>query len=239
MSGDQPERYELAEDLVGKRLLEACVDELKALQDPWSRTSELKQDEAIRRLEKRIGSAVREAFGVITAGDFPAARATLSKVVFTANGVQGTIAIEKSSHHRHELADYAGAEVVVVMADPEDWMADMHRVIAEGDQTDLLFETEDEDEGMISVEDESAPYDTPSEATELSPDMELADALAALDVRPPPAVLADPDLREQAWAFVEAVEGADDDETIALPSFLAPYRRPSPGEHAGSAQSSR
>lgn len=126
----------VAADTVGANLLQAIVDELDAL-EPWRKLDTLSQDSMISRLRDRVTVEVSRALRVILAGDYPACAATLTGVTF-ADGIAVKLRVDKTAHHRHELADATGQSVLVVMANPGDHLASMETVRARAKQGDLF-----------------------------------------------------------------------------------------------------
>lgn len=211
------EPLEAAEAYVGRNMLEACVDELKIIQDPWSKLSQAKQDEAIRRLERRIQSSVRTAFKMMLTGEYPATRAELAGVKFTSKGIAATLHIDRNSTARHELADYAGlgADVVVIMADPEEYFAMMEDVIGDAEQLGLALKVGDAPPG-VDLETGEVTSDGDDMALGVN---ELIDILSDIDVRFNQEYLEDLDAdgRKALWAWLivqDIADGDADDEDI-------------------------
>jgi hypothetical protein len=131
------EAAELAAETLGRDLLSAMVDELKVAPDCWEKMSQHKQDECINRLRARVQKLVAEALGLLFRGHYPATPATLVSVNFR-KGIRAVLDISRSAHNRHELTDALGHQVLVVIADPEQYTARMNEIRAADKQGDLF-----------------------------------------------------------------------------------------------------
>ena len=127
---------EIVEEHMGQQLLEAMLDELKALQDPWDKTPEERQDEALRRLESRIKHLVRESVNTIAAGEWPIIRAQLESVTVK-DGVKAVLKAHKDGQITHDLVDAEGSNVLIVITDSEQYLGGMSEVQGDPDQPEL------------------------------------------------------------------------------------------------------
>lgn len=128
---------ELAAETMGRDLLSALVDELKAAPDCWDKMSQQDQDQTIERLRRRITKLVQEALGLVFRGEYPAVRATVAGVRFK-KGITASLQVERGAYNRHELADAEGQQVLIVMANPDDYLARMEEIRAADKQGDLF-----------------------------------------------------------------------------------------------------
>ena len=139
---------------VGEQLLAGFRQELTDLKNPgnakqnvWQMLSEAKQDELLDRFGRRIGHHFRIAFEAILAGGVPAVHAKLAKVAFSDKKILGGLEIPRNSEHRHELSDFAGAQVLVILTEKlDEYLDSMAAVKPDKDQAELeLDEGVDDD----------------------------------------------------------------------------------------------
>ena len=131
--------------VVGEELLSGFRQELTDLKNPknskqnvWQMLSEAKQDELLDRFSRRIGHTFRMAFEAILAGGVPAVHARLASVSFTAEKIKASVEIPRSSEHRHELSDFAGQQVLVILTeDLDEYLESMASVKPDKDQAEL------------------------------------------------------------------------------------------------------
>ncbi len=135
---------------VGNRLLQAFHDELTAAGVRQSKDTRF----ALSRFERRIKTEILAGYREILQGGSPGVQATLAKVVFSAGKVQGALEIDKHTDQTHELADFAGNQVLVILAeDIGQHLADMDATIDELAklQQELDFEPAEADIGIGTV----------------------------------------------------------------------------------------
>lgn len=128
----------LAAETMGKQLLLALVDELKVLQDPWAKTSQKKQDDALDRLRARIEHLTREAITILAQGGQQCVKAEVESVTFK-DGIKAVLTFPKGLEGVHDLADQVGDHVfVVITSNPDEFLQGMGDVQGEPDQRALL-----------------------------------------------------------------------------------------------------
>lgn len=128
---------EWATDRLAATLVEKCIDELRDLQQPWSKTPEAEQTVIIARVTEAVRRGVKEAALAIAARGNKAVICNLFSVTFK-DGVRATITMPPGSDMRHELADRATQDVCLVFADPQDFMSGLDEIAADKDQPPLL-----------------------------------------------------------------------------------------------------
>lgn len=134
---DDPEPAELAADAIGKNLLGALVNELTLTCPAWGELSEMAQGESIARLGQVVRNALTEALGAVFRGNYPACIGELVGVAFK-DGIRASLEINKTAHSRHELADSVGQQVVIVIADTEQYFSRMDEIKAKAQQGELF-----------------------------------------------------------------------------------------------------
>lgn len=146
---------------VGERLLAGFKEELTTLKNPgnskqniWETLSEVQQDEILDRFGRRISHHFRLAFEVILAGGVPAVQSTLSPVTFGSKGIKGSLEIPAGSGHRHELADFSGKQVLVILTDElDEYLESMSAVKPDKDQAELPLADNDAEKDSRTVDE--------------------------------------------------------------------------------------
>lgn len=93
---EQPDQTaeEIAVDIASETLLgdlmSTLLDEIKQMRDVWQKLPEMKQREAISRIECRCKLAVSQVVGIIAAEARPSLTATVEKVEFK-DGIKATL----------------------------------------------------------------------------------------------------------------------------------------------------
>lgn len=103
------------------RMLSIILDELKATQKPWEQLNKYEQDDALRRIDRRVRGWVNDAVDEILSYDLAHVRLAVNKVEFTGSGTK-VACTGRSDEGVHELADRAGLEVLVLLVDPDRWL---------------------------------------------------------------------------------------------------------------------
>lgn len=137
MTKDTIDSVELASETMAGDLLAAVVDEIKQLQDPWQKTSQAMQANVIFRLELRIKLLTAKAVRIIAADGRPAMRAKVESVTFK-DGIKAILKMRQNDPPRHDLADAAGSDVMVVLADADQYSGGCENVQPDPDQQNLI-----------------------------------------------------------------------------------------------------
>ncbi len=119
------------------QITETLIDEIRALDKPWHQTSESQQAVVIARLSDRVANAMQHAVQVMSALGHKAVICNLFSVTFK-DGVKAVITVAPSNEKRHDLADYATKDAVLVLADPSVFMQGLADVKADADQPRLI-----------------------------------------------------------------------------------------------------
>ena len=136
MNAPAAKTVEVAVETMGGDLLAALVDEVRMLPDVWPKIPEVEQAEVIERLRKRVTHNVREAVMALAADGRVTIAADLESVTFR-DGFKATLKFEKNAAGKHDLIDVVGQPVLVVLANPEDYMGGVGEVKADSDQRAL------------------------------------------------------------------------------------------------------
>jgi len=119
------------------QITETLLDELRALDKLWHKTPEAQQAVVIARLSDRVANAMGQAVQVLSAVGHKAVICNLFSVTFK-DGVRATVTVGPGSDMRHELADYATRDVVLVLADPSAFMQGLEDIKPDADQPKLI-----------------------------------------------------------------------------------------------------
>jgi hypothetical protein len=130
-----PPEVRTAINNVGQALIKHLIDEFAANKKAWDTMAPSDRDILVERVGRRIRHEIRLGYANILAYGQPALTAKLAKVVFGPTNVQGTLTIDTHTPARHTLADFVGADVVVVLAnDVEELLRDMDDLIETSNQ---------------------------------------------------------------------------------------------------------
>lgn len=143
----------------------------------------------MHRLRQRTRHVVTEGLMILFRGQYPACEATLDAIQIK-KGLQVKLSIGKGSRNWHEVVDAIGQQVLIVVADPESYLARMDEVKARADQGDLF--TGDYKPNETYRRDQPAPpidqswQDLIDSLEEPKDDGELRFGAAADEPAPPP-----------------------------------------------------
>ena len=125
----QFEPWEPQIDNVGQRLLSHLIDELTAA-GAWARSGETDRKLIVSRCTRRIKAELRTGYAEILGMGVAAVQAELKKVTLEGDKIQGLLVIDRHTKQLHALADFAGSDVLVILAnDVEEHLADMDDMI--------------------------------------------------------------------------------------------------------------
>lgn len=136
----QEKKSNLAQANLGRDLLKAMVDVIRTAQKPWHAISQAEQELLIGRLRDDTDDMVRKAINTLLTGEFPAVGGKVHQVVFS-SGIKCTLQIDAHAKYRHDLSDAEGTNVLVVIADPAEYLQSMDQVKADADQPDMFEPT--------------------------------------------------------------------------------------------------
>lgn len=122
---------------MGHDLVAALLGELRTMPDHWSRLNADLQQKIIERIKEKTRTAIEKAVHLLVRGEFQAVPAKLL-YVNRKDGIRAGITVNGDALCRHALFDAAGAQVLVVIADPKAWTERMDEIKAKGDQLELF-----------------------------------------------------------------------------------------------------
>ena len=118
------------------QVTETLLDEIRALENLWHKTPEAQQAVIIARLSDRVYEAMQKAVNVVSAIGHPAVICNLFEVKFK-EGCRGVITVP-GKEMRHQLADHATKDCVLVLTDPHVFMQGLADIKADADQPKLI-----------------------------------------------------------------------------------------------------
>lgn len=133
---DPVEVVQLTAETLGRDILQAMLDEIK-LHVSWTGMPAAAQHQMIERLRKRTRTLIEEGLHILFRGHYPAIPAELDSITIK-NGITAKITIAKGQKDWHELADAQGTQILLIVADPEQYAARMDEIKAVADQGDLF-----------------------------------------------------------------------------------------------------
>jgi hypothetical protein len=122
----------MAHDIVAGQLAE-----LRSLPAAWGALNADLQQKSIDRMKEKAANMVRTAIGFMLASEFKAIPAKL-EYVSRKKGIAAGLTVDTRAMYRHALSDATGSHVLVIIADPEQWLERMDEIKARGDQLDLF-----------------------------------------------------------------------------------------------------
>lgn len=211
---------ELAAETLGQDLCRNLVDLLLGMRKPMIDMSPLEQEGHIIRLRDQTKALVRKALEILVAGEYPACAAILSGIAI-GDEITVKLTIPANAPGRHELIDRRKQPVVLVMGNPEEYLAKLDEVKARSAQGDLFALKQD----AVAQRLEN------SEIT----DQMVIDGLVAfrVDVRPPVWSRLTNEVRHDARAWYLEL---DRDPRAPMPASLLPYRMIDQGEPPASGE---
>ena len=126
-----------AQSGLAAQITETLIDEIRALDKPWHKTPEAQQAVVIARLSDRVYNAMQNAVQVLSAVGHKAVICNLFSVTFK-DGVRAVVTVAPGSDMRHELADFATRDVVLVLSDPDVFMQGLQDIKPDADQPKLI-----------------------------------------------------------------------------------------------------
>lgn len=132
----------LSADTLGRDFLAAMVAELRHMPDHFLRLNEKLQKETIDRLRDKIQAGVEKAALLLMRADLAAVPAEV-KAVSIGEHIKASLRVQRDALYRHALADAQGKKVLVLVANPDQWMQRMDDIKARADQLEF-WEQEEE-----------------------------------------------------------------------------------------------
>ena len=164
------EVLQMTAQTIGRDILQALVQEVKLLPDVWPKLSEVKQNDVIDRLRKRVDHNVKMAVHLIASDGRTVVVGDLDQITIK-DGVKAVVKFSSTAANLHELYEAGGKSVLVVVAAPDAHTGGMDEVRGESDQRAMDLGTEydpngdgkgmpGEEGGVVDVDAKMLP-DTP------------------------------------------------------------------------------
>lgn len=155
---EQLPTIELAEETLGRDLMQVLLQEIRALPDVWPKLSENRQAGVIDRVRAAVDSTVRRTVKILAARDLPAISGVLESVAIK-EGIKATFKVSQFDPLRHELIDQTGKVCMLVVATHDDYTAAMSEIKPDPDQHGLdLVDEEEELQGDLLAGDSTSAH---------------------------------------------------------------------------------
>lgn len=137
-SGTGEEAVEVAAETLTGDIRDFILDRLRHEQSkrPWHERSEADQRDTIAQVEAACSRVVRPAIEAIAAQGRRAIRAHLESVTIK-DGVKAVISLSKADEQRHALYDAQGFNVLIVVADADEFTGEREPADVRPDWPDL------------------------------------------------------------------------------------------------------
>ncbi|WP_269769320.1 DNA translocase FtsK [Pseudomonas aeruginosa] len=129
----------IAAESLGRDLLQALLQEVRALPDVWQKMSEQRQAAVIERMRATVERTVKHAVKLISAGERPAIDGILESVAIK-EGIKATFKVSQFNPLRHDLIDRTGKVCMLVVADAAEYLEGMDAIQPDPDQNSLALE---------------------------------------------------------------------------------------------------
>lgn len=132
-----PAAIAAAASSLGRDMLDTLMGHVEKIPG-WSMSGQQTRDAAVKALREAVEGTIRSAIQIIGSGQFPACGGVLANVSFGAKGIRASVEIDRKAPGRHELIEMAGLEVVLLMANHDDYLSRMQDVKDRSSQADLF-----------------------------------------------------------------------------------------------------
>lgn len=127
------------EKTIGQQLMGALYDEITNMRIPWPVTPQQQQQEILDRLRAAVEHAVTVAVKRLATGGFEYVVAEIDSLTIK-DDAKAALVLPRGTQDIHALADRVKSKVVIVFADPQDYIDGMHEFKAQADQPPLPLE---------------------------------------------------------------------------------------------------
>lgn len=142
-----PAAIAAAASSLGRDMLDTLMGHVEKIPG-WSMSGQQTRDAAVKALREAVEGTIRSAIQIIGSGQFPACGGVLANVSFGAKGIRASVEIDRKAPGRHELIEMAGLEVVLLMANHDDYLSRMQDVKDRSSQADLFPATDPDYKGV-------------------------------------------------------------------------------------------
>lgn len=133
---DRPDADMIKEIMVGE-YMELTVNAMKAMKGGWSELSEDMQNTILSNLETQAGEAIAKMVRLTASIDHTVLQANLLDVKKGKKEITAKVEFALNDPMQIELYGYANRQVMVVLADPEDFMVEGQMPESDKDQPAL------------------------------------------------------------------------------------------------------
>ena len=133
---------------LGKDLMAALLQEIRALPDVWQKMNEARQNEVIERIRTNMENATYKAVSIIASQGCKRVLGELEKVTLAEKN-QAVVVLNKSNNSDDliELLMSVKEPVMIVLSSPSQFTGGMDEIKGEPDQRDIFPQAEQEVKG--------------------------------------------------------------------------------------------
>lgn len=131
---------EIRDTILGE-LMTFMVDQFKGQKKAYNELNEDLQQSIIDKVHKHATTMIGQAVKGVAKLDYPGLSAEVATVAFKAGFIQVQLKVPESEELRHELSDSRGKKIIVVLADPDQFLEGANNLPkAEPDQGAIGFD---------------------------------------------------------------------------------------------------
>lgn len=118
------ETIELKIETLSGDIRDALLTHVRAMEDPWSKLPEARQQDKIDAIAKMADDLVRRAVGMVAASGFDTLHIIIKDFAVKGGAVKGKFETSAISGNLIALADHENTRAVIVLADPGEYMGE-------------------------------------------------------------------------------------------------------------------
>lgn len=122
---------------MGHDIVATLLNELRKMPGHWPTLNAEYQQRTVEEFKQKISEMVRKSIGFMLTSEFAAVPAKLENLN-RGKSIKASLTVSNTAMFRHALFDAQGSNVLVVIADPAQWLTRMDDIKARGNQLDLF-----------------------------------------------------------------------------------------------------
>lgn len=208
-----------------EKMMKKLLVVVRGMPKLWKQLTEVQQDNCLIEFDSYVKEALRDAVRDMAGAEFASIPATLDQVVIK-DGFKAVLKMGQSIPHRHELADAEGSTVLLILADPSEYIKG-ERPTSEPMQQDLALNTAVEDattdaESAQREEDERLAKEHEELIRQQRDESGAIAQLAEVGFDIAPEEIANWSMEEisEARACAVALKNQKDGDDVVLPAIL-------------------
>lgn len=124
------------EESIGAELMRALYDQVTSLRTPWVVTPQQQQQDVLDNLRAAVEQAVHSAVKRLSTAGFEYVVAEIDSLTIK-DDAKAAIVLPRGTQDIHALADRVKSKVIIVFADPMEYMDGIHAFKSQDDQQTL------------------------------------------------------------------------------------------------------